>query len=103
MRYDAIAHETGVLVRLAEFIYSCGQGLQNNGHFQERLCELVRSFKHVYGVTPPEHRDKLATDQLGGDWTVEKDKWRSMQDEFDSEWRPLLVVWAIFVCRGSRN
>ena len=26
--------------------------------FEERLCELVRNYKHLYDVTSPGHRDK---------------------------------------------
>lgn len=34
---------------------------------------------------------KLVTEQLG-DQMVVKENWRSVQDQFGPEWRPLLVV-----------
>ena len=32
--------------------------LKNGKLFEERLCELVRCFKHLYDISSPGHRDK---------------------------------------------
>ena len=48
--------------------------------FEERLRELVRSFKHMYDLTS----ETNTTEPSGRVWTVVKEKWRYTQDRFYS-------------------
>lgn len=41
-----------------------------------RVCECP-SFKHLYDVTLRRYKHTTTTEQLGGEWMVEKEKWRS--------------------------
>ena len=46
--------------------------------FEERLCELVRSFKHLYDVSSPGQTAVMVEQKL--------------QDGCYLEWRPLVVI-----------
>lgn len=68
------------------------------GHNDKWEVMLVRSFKHLYDVISPQAvRQNVATVQLGGDWTVAKEKAEVTQDRFDPEQRPLVerVDWTV--------
>ena len=58
--------------------------------FEERLCELVRNYCHIFDVSSPGHRDKHLVQnsweeigrELNVPWTVAKEKWRQVRDRF---------------------
>ena len=59
--------------------------------FEEKLCELVRNYRHLCDVTSPGHRDKQMEiknsceetgKQLNISRSAAKEKWRSVRDRF---------------------